>query len=156
MSSISPVEFPPDFEIVTTRIFDAPRETVFECFSDPQQLARWWGPKGFKNTFQEFNLNPRGRWRFVMHAPNGTDYPNENEFTVVEAPARIVFEHLDATTHRFRTTMTFVDRSGKTALTWRMRFASAEEFHRLKDFLVGANEENFDRLAAHLAQRVST
>lgn len=143
-----------DLEIVTTRIFAAPRETVFAAFGDPEQLALWWGPNGFTSTFQKFELKPGGRWQLLMHAPDGTAHPNENEFTVVEAPDRIVFEHLDPK-HRFRMTMTFVDQSGKTQLTWRMRFESATEFRQLRDFLVVANEQNFDRLAAHLARRVS-
>ena len=63
-----------DREIVSTRVLDAPRELVFRAFSDPDLLARWWGPEGFTNTFHEFDLRPDGAWRFVMHGPDGTDY----------------------------------------------------------------------------------
>ena len=80
MSSKSLMANPSDREIVSTRTFAAPRERVFEAFSDPTQLARWWGPKGFTNTIHEFDLRPGGMWRLVMHAPNGADYANESRF----------------------------------------------------------------------------
>ena len=55
-------------EIVTTRVVDAPRDRVFGAWANPDQLARWWGPEGFTNTFYEFDLRPGGAWRFVMRA----------------------------------------------------------------------------------------
>ncbi|MBV9773714.1 MAG: SRPBCC family protein [Gemmatimonadetes bacterium] len=139
-----------DREIVSTRVFDAPRERVFRAFSDPDVLARWWGPEGFTSTFHEFDLRPGGAWRFVMHAPDGTDYPNANDFVEVVAPERIVFRH-EQPVHGFRMTMTFADEGGATRLTWRMRFDSAEEFERVGSFVAGANEQNLDRLGAQLA-----
>ena len=63
-------------EIVTTRVIDAPRERVFKAWTDPEHLAQWWGPKGFTNTFQEFDMRPGGAWRFVMPGPDGVDYKN--------------------------------------------------------------------------------
>ena len=67
-----------DREIVTTRLLDWPRERVFRAWTDPAHLARWWGPKGFTNTFHEFDLRPGGLWRFVMHGANGADYQNKS------------------------------------------------------------------------------
>lgn len=58
-------------EIVATRILDAPREVVFRAFTDPDRLAHWWGPKGFTNTFHQFDPRPGGKWRFVMCGPAG-------------------------------------------------------------------------------------
>ena len=77
---------PADREIASTRVFDAPRERVFRAFSDPQVLARWWGPDGFTSTFQEFDFRPGGAWRFVMQGPDGADYRNESEFIEVVSP----------------------------------------------------------------------
>jgi uncharacterized protein YndB with AHSA1/START domain len=139
-----------DQEIVSARLISAPRELVFRAFSDPEHLAQWWGPKGFTNTFHEFELRPGGPWRFVMHAPDGAQYRNESDFVEVVRPERIVFDHLEPV-HQFRMTMTFEEEAGKTRLTWRMRFESAEEYARMKGFIPAANEENFDRLEAHLA-----
>src|SRR5262245_42702657 len=139
-----------DQEVVSTRLFDAPRDRVFGAFSDAEQLARWWGPKGFSNTFHEFDLRPGGLWHFVMHGPDGTGYPMVQEFVEVMGPERIVCQNLDPT-HRFRMTMAYVEEGGRTRLTWRMRFESAAEFARVRGAVAAANEENFDRLAAHLA-----
>ena len=141
---------PADREIVSTRVLDAPRERVFRAFSDPRVLARWWGPDGFTSTFQEFDFRPGGAWRFVMHGPDGTDYRNESGFIEVVSPERIVLEHLRPM-HRFLMTMTFAEEAGKTRLTWRMEFESVAELERVRAFIPGANEQNFDRLQAQLA-----
>jgi uncharacterized protein YndB with AHSA1/START domain len=146
-----PIESPPDREIVSTRVFAAPRELVWRAFADPAQLARWWGPKGFTNTIHEFDFRPGGWWRFVMHAPNGADYPNESEFTAVAKPERIDFVH-QRPVHRFQMTMLFADRRGQTELTWRMLFDTVADCEPIRRFITEANEQNFDRLAAHLSK----
>lgn len=137
-------------EIVTTRVLLFPRGQVFAAFLDPAQLAHWWGPNGFTNTIHEFDPRPGGVWRFVMHAPDGADYPNECAFVEVTEPERVVFDHVEPV-HQFRLTMTFADEDGGTRLTWRMVFADPAEYARVKDFVVPANEQNFDRLATWLA-----
>jgi uncharacterized protein YndB with AHSA1/START domain len=138
-----------DREIVNTRIIDAPRELVWRAFSEPEHLAQWWGPKGFRNTFHEFDLRPGGHWRFIMHGPDGTDYKNESVFVEVVQPGQIVFDHVSAPL--FRMTITLDDRAGKTAITWRMLFESPGVCDALKPICVPANEQNFDRLDAELA-----
>ena len=137
-------------EIVSSRRFDAERARVYGAFADPEQLARWWGPRGFRNTIHEFDLRSGGRWRFTMHGPDGKNYDNGKDFIEVVAPERIVFQHLGPM-HRFVMTMTFVEIGARTELTWRMRFESEREAEPVRKFIEGANEENFDRLAAHLA-----
>lgn len=137
--------------IVSTRVFAASREKMFGAFADPAQLAQWWGPNGFTNTFRQFDFRPGGRWRFTMHAPNGAESHNESDFTEIVKPERIVFVH-QLPVHRFEMTMTFADQAGKTALTWRMIFDSVSDCEPIKRFIVEANEQNFDRLAAHLTQ----
>ncbi len=143
---------PNDCEIVSTRVFSASPERLFEAFSDPLQLMRWWGPKGFTNTFEEFDLRPGGSWRFTMHAPNGTEYHNEKAFIEVVRPERIVFQHLGPV-HRYRMTLLFAPAGAGARLTWCMLFESAEEVAKLKSFIASANEENFDRLEALLTER---
>ena len=145
---------PADREIVSTRVFDAPRERVFRAFSDPRVLARWWGPDGFTSTFQEFDFRPGGAWRFVMHGPDGADYRNESAFIEVVSPERIVLEHLRPM-HRFLMTMTFAEEAGKTRLTWRLEFESVAERERVRAFIPAANEQNLDRLQAQLAVSIS-
>ncbi|MBX7106015.1 MAG: SRPBCC family protein [Gemmataceae bacterium] len=138
-----------DCEIVSSRLLAAPREAVFAAFADPEVLARWWGPIGFTNTLHEFEFRPGGPWKFTMHGPDGTDYYNESRFDEIAAPERLVLTHLRPM-HRFLMTMTFDAESGGTRITWRMRFDSAEEVARIREFVVPANEQNFDRLAAAL------
>jgi uncharacterized protein YndB with AHSA1/START domain len=146
----SPAEDPAGREVVTTRVFDAPRERVFRAWTEPDPLARWWGPKGFTNTFQEFDLRPGGFWRFVMRGPNGAEYPNESVFVEIVEPERLVFQHLRPV-HRFQVTADFEDLGGKTRLVWRMLFESADECEKVRRFVVEANEQNLDRLEAELA-----
>jgi uncharacterized protein YndB with AHSA1/START domain len=139
-------------EVVSTRTFAHRREALFDAFADPAQLARWWGPNGFTTTIHEFDLRPGGAWRFVMHGPNGSDYENTSEFVEIVRPERIVFDHLRPV-HQFRMTMTLEDVDGRTKVTWRMQFEADERNEKLRPFIVSGNEENFDRLAAHVASR---
>ena len=137
------------FEIINTRMIAAPVERVYQAFADPNRLASWWGPGGFTNTFTEFDLRPGGSWRFVMHGPDGRDYQNACAFVDVVPNERIVFLHLSPV-HRFRMAMTFAACGDRTELIWRMTFDSHENAG-FRDFITQANEQNFDRLEAHLA-----
>jgi uncharacterized protein YndB with AHSA1/START domain len=139
-----------DREIVSARSFAAPRERVFDAFSDPARLARWWGPEGFTSTFHEFDFRPGGRWRFLMRGPDGAEYPNESVFVEVARPERIVLRHLGE--HRYELEITLEDVGGRTRAGWRMRHETAAECAKVKPFVVAANEQNFDRLAAELAR----
>jgi len=136
-------------EIVTTRVFDAPRELVFEAWTDPAHLANWWGPAGFTNTFHEYDPRPGGRWRFVMHGPDGRNYDNEMLFVEIARPHRIVLDHVNAP--RFRLTATFDDLRGRTKLTFRQRFETPEICEQVKTYAAPANEEIMDKLASLLA-----
>jgi uncharacterized protein YndB with AHSA1/START domain len=142
----------PAGEIVSARIFDAPREAVYGAFADPKSLVRWWGPAGFSNTFHEFDFRTGGTWRFVMHAPDGSEFPLTKEFVEVVPPERIVLRQSGGM-HSFRMTMTFAESGAGTQLTWQMIFHSPDEGERVRSFIVAANEQNFDRLQAILAER---
>jgi uncharacterized protein YndB with AHSA1/START domain len=134
-------------EIANTRVFPYPPETVFAAFSDPEKLATWWGPEGFTSTFSEFDFRVGGEWVFVMHGPDGTDYPNHSRFTGVAPQQSIVFEHLSSG-HEFTMTMLYEDLGGRTRLTWQMILPTEKE--ELRGFITQANEQNFDRLEACL------
>ena len=135
--------------LITSRVIDAPREHVFAAFSDPDRLARWWGPKGFTNTFEEFDLRPGGRWRFVMHGPEGGHYPNESVFVDVVPGERLVLNHISSP--RFVMTISLEEFGGKTKLGWRQVFVTAEECDRVAKSAIEANEQNLDRLSALVA-----
>ena len=136
-------------EIITTRVFDAPRELVFKAFMEPEHLAHWWGPKGFTNTFHEFDPRPGGVWRFVMHGPDGKDYKNESVFVEIVKPERIVFDHVNWP--QFRMTIRFEDLGDKTRFSFHMVFKSPADCDKVKGFAIEGNEQNFDRLQAELA-----
>ncbi len=74
-----------------TRWFDAPRERVWQAWTDPKQLAAWWGPHGFTNPVVEADVRPGGRLRIVMRSPEGVDFPAVGEFVAIEPPSRLVF-----------------------------------------------------------------
>ena len=137
-----------DRDILSSRVFSAPRSKVFAAWSNPAHLASWWGPKGFTNSFQEFDFVPGGFWRFVMHGPDGTDYPNESQFVVIEPDQKIILHHVSQP--RFHITATFSDVGENTLLDFRMTFDSAETRTNVEKIVVPANEENFDRLEVEL------
>lgn len=139
----------PDREYACSRLINAPREKVFAAFSDPEQLAKWWGPSGFTNTITKFDFQVGGDWLLTMHGPDGTDYRNDSVFVEIVEPERIVYDHL-RTMHRFLMEMTYADVGGRTRITWRQRFESPEEWEKVKAFVPAANEQNFDRLEQHL------
>lgn len=140
--------------IVTTRPLAAPRERIWAAFSDPTVLARWWGPVGFRNTFHEFDFRAGGVWRFTMHGPDGVAYAMDHRFPEIVAPGRIVVRHLQPG-HDFTLTITLADHGDRTEIVWRMLFDDPAEAARVRPFVVLANEQNLDRLAAHLSPPVS-
>jgi uncharacterized protein YndB with AHSA1/START domain len=137
-------------EVLSSRVLDAPRARVFRAFSDPAELARWWGPDGFTNTIEAFDLRPDGDWRLTMHGPDGTDYPNVSRFVEVVPGSLVAYRHLRPM-HAFSMRMSYADEGGRTRLTWRMRFDSDAEAERVRALVTPANEQNLDRLAAHLS-----
>ena len=70
-------------EMVVSRLLNAPRELVFDVWTDPRHLGEWWGPVGFTTTTQHMDLRPGGEWIHVMHGPDGIDYPNHTVFIEV-------------------------------------------------------------------------
>ncbi|MFO0905221.1 MAG: SRPBCC domain-containing protein [Pirellulales bacterium] len=136
-----------------SRVLPFPVEQVFEAYRDPTQLSRWWGPAGFRNTFEVFEFMPDGRWIFVMHGPNGVDYANECRFRIIEPCARIVIEHV--VEPWFQLTATMSSEDGGTLLRWEQEFESPEMAERVRAICGPANEENFDRLTELLRSRNS-
>lgn len=116
-------------ELVVLRTLDAPRELVFEAWTKPEHLIRWYGPKGFTNTFIETDIRTGGVWKYIMHGPDGVDYPNEIRYTEVVKPSFLAYEHgsWDANDPaNFKVTITLEEAGEKTKLTMRMIFQSAE------------------------------
>jgi uncharacterized protein YndB with AHSA1/START domain len=120
--------------IVGSRVLDAPRDLVWAAFTDPKHLAKWWGPNGFSTTTSAHEFKPGGVWRFVMHGPDGRDYENRVTFDRIVKPERLEYHHGggdDVEPVQFRTIVTFEDLGGKTKVTLRGTFPSAEERARV-------------------------
>ncbi len=140
---------PSDGAVSTSRLLNAGPDQVFAAFEKPEVLAKWWGPDGFTNTFQHFDFTPGGKWEFVMHAPNGANYPNESVFREIVVGSRIEIEHV--VTPWFLLTVTLTQESGKTRLEWVQRFESPEFAERMRPLSSTANEQVLNRLEAVLA-----
>src|SRR4028118_602484 len=82
-----------DREIVISRVIDAPRELVFEAFTEVRHLSRGWGPEGFTTTTRSFEFRVDGEWDFVMHGPDGTDYQEWISWTEIAPSERIALLH---------------------------------------------------------------
>lgn len=112
-----------DREIVLTRVYTAPKELVFNAFSDQSALAEWFGPNGFTSTTHEFNFTVGGRWRFDFKGPDGTMYDNRVEYLEISPFDRLVFHHgadKDNDPNRFYVTITLQEQEDKkTVLTLR-------------------------------------
>ena len=143
----------PDSEIVSTRIFNYSRELLFKAWSHPEHLKNWWGPKGFTNTFNEFDFRVGGKWSFIMHGPDKGNYANECEFIKIEQPQLIAWKRYSKPLFQIMATFHVVD-SEHTQLVFKMLFETAEECTKLRPYVVDKNEENFDRLEVELAKMV--
>jgi uncharacterized protein YndB with AHSA1/START domain len=145
-----------DREIIITRVFDAPRELVFDAWTDAEHVTHWWGPRGFSTTTHEMDLRPGGVWRFLMHGPDGTDYDNKVTFVEVVKPERLVYNHgpdHEGGAPPFEVTVTFQEEGRKTRLTLRLLFGSAEERDRAVEFgAVEGGNQTLERLADYLTR----
>ena len=84
---------PDSREIAITRFYDAPVQLVWDAWTDPKQVAQWWGPRGFTLTTHSKDLRPGGSWVYTMHRPDGIDYPNGTRYIEVEPGRRLVYDH---------------------------------------------------------------
>jgi uncharacterized protein YndB with AHSA1/START domain len=134
---------------ITSRVLPYRPDTIFAAFENPETLSRWWGPNGFTNTFEIFEFRVGGRWHFVMHGPDGANYPNENAFIELNAPSRLVIQHLSQP--HFVLTVTLAEEAGGTKITWHQVFDDKSLGAKIRHIIEPANEQNLDRLAAALA-----
>ncbi|GAA1157395.1 SRPBCC family protein [Kribbella jejuensis] len=124
-----------DREIVVGRVIDASPELVFEAFTEVRHLSRWWGPAGFTTTTKAFEFAVGGVWEFVMHGPDGTDYPEWIRWTEIVPGERIACVHgeFDADPNAFESVLTFAPDGPGTRVEMRAVFPTKE----LRDEAVG-------------------
>ena len=137
-----------DRELRINRVLDAPIALIWEVWTQPEHIAKWWGPNGFTNTITKMEMYPGGEWDLVMHGPDGTNYPNKSIVREVILHKKIVYEHVSSP--KFVATIYFEEAGEKTSISWHMLFETVEEFIRtvktfkadegLKQNLVKLNE----------------
>ena len=148
-------------EIVLSRVFDAPRKMVWEAWTDPEQVAKWWGPKGFSTTIEEMDVRPGGVWRQVMHGPDGTDYPNESVFVDVVQYERLVYTltggREGGAPVKMEKITTFEEVSGGTRVTMRAVFDSVEaRDQNVRDYgSIEGGKQTLERLADYLTHSLA-
>jgi uncharacterized protein YndB with AHSA1/START domain len=147
------VTTPSDREIVMTRVFDAPRELVFEAHSSCEHLSHWWGPRKYEFASCELDFRPGGTWRIVQRGPDGEIPGFRGEYLEIVRPNRIVwtFEWEGMLGHVGPETMVFEDLEGKTKLTTTSVFNTPEERDgMLASGMVAGAVETYERLDQYL------
>jgi uncharacterized protein YndB with AHSA1/START domain len=143
-------------EIVISRVIDAPRELVFEAFTEVRHLSRWWGPDGFTTTTRSFEFREGGAWDFVMHAPDGTDYQEWITWTEIVPPERIALLHGESRDdpNAFESTLAFEPHGTATRIVMRtvfptelLRDQAVGEYHAIE-----GGEQTLSNLAAYVAE----
>lgn len=134
-----------------SREVSAPPAAVFAAISNPVRLARWWGPDGFTNTFDLFDFQPGGQWKFTMHGPDGKSYPNEAVFTQIEPGAKVRIRHTCAPYFELSIELQMI--GAGTLVTWVQQFDDPDVAESIRHIVEPANEQNLTRLEHELASR---
>jgi uncharacterized protein YndB with AHSA1/START domain len=147
-----------DREIITERVFQAPRERVFQAFIDPELIPRWWGRRQDTTTVDKMDVREGGDWRFVTEAPDGS-HAFRGTYRVIEAPEKLeqTFEWEGMPGHVVVETATFEDLGGRTRVRTRSLFHTTEErdgmlasgmeqgmnetYERLDELLAGGSDD---------------
>ena len=140
-------------EISFTRVYEAPVKAVWEAWTDPKKVAKWWGPRGFTITTHGKDLRPGGFWSYTMHGPDGTDYVNKTIYHEVEKYKKLVYDHGggDDRPPLFRVTVLFSENKGKTRMDMTMSFATPEVAKEMAFFIQKARGySTWDRLGEYL------
>src|ERR671937_1807382 len=145
-----------DREIVLSRDIDAPRELVFEAFTQVRHLSQWWGPDGFTTTTRAFEFRVGGEWDFVMHSPDGTDYQEWISFTEITPPERIALLHGESRgdPNAFESLLTCEPDGAATRIEMRtvfrtkeLRDQAVEKYHAIE-----GGQQTLSNLAAYVAE----
>ena len=142
-------------EIVSERVFNAPRDRVFAAYTDPELIPQWWGPRDMTTIVDEMDVRPGGAWRFVSHDCNGKEQGFRGRYREVTPPERLVqtFEWEGLPGHVLVDTVTFEDLGGRTKVTTTSLFHTSEE----RDGMLASGmerglRESHERLAELLAK----
>jgi uncharacterized protein YndB with AHSA1/START domain len=151
-----PAQATADREIVISQVIDAPRELVFEVFTQVRHLSRWWGPEGFTTTTRSFEFRVGGEWDFVMHGPDGTDYQEWITWREIAPPERIALLHGESRDdpNAFQSLLTFESAGEQTRIVMRtlfptrqLRDQAVEKYHAIE-----GGEQTLRNLAAYVME----
>ena len=146
-------------EILISRTIAAPRELVFEAFTQVRHLSQWWGPAGFTTTTRAFEFSVEGTWDFVMHGPDGTDYQEWITFSEIMVPERIALVHgeFEDDPDAFESELTFASVAEGTLIRMRtvfptkaLRDEAVERYHAIE-----GGEQTLGNLAAYVTEHLS-
>ncbi len=147
-----------DREVIISRVIEAPREVVFEAFTEVRHLSQWWGPEGFTTTTRSFEFRAGGEWDFVMHGPDGADYQEWITWREIVAPDRIALLHGESRDdpNAFESVLTFETTGTATRIEMRtlfptkeLRDEAVEKYHAIE-----GGEQTLAHLAAYVAELV--
>jgi len=159
-------------DFTMSRVFDAPRDLLWRCFTDPERMQHWWGPKGFTVIASKMDLRVGGTYHYGMKAPNGSTMWGLFTYREIVPRQRLVFinsfsdEKRGVTRHpgqekwplQMLSTFTFEDAPGgksKFTVRWQTHNASAEEqntFDTMHHSMTQGWGGTMDQLAAYLAE----
>jgi uncharacterized protein YndB with AHSA1/START domain len=147
--------------LIIERVFDAPRDLVWQAWTDPEQLKKWFFPHGYNATRVEMDLRPGGTSEIDMQGPDGTIYPNRGRYIDVDPPNRLSYTDDVAPDEAAWgenpppsnvQTITFEDLDGKTKVTVHIQLASVEDRDAMVDMgAVAGWGESFEKLDTLLA-----
>jgi uncharacterized protein YndB with AHSA1/START domain len=147
------VTTPSDTEIRMTRVFDAPRDLVFEAHTSAEHMKNWWGPRKYEILSAELDFRPGGKWRIVHRGSDGEEYGFHGEYREIVRPERITwtFEFEGMPGHVSVETLTLEEHDGKTTLTARSVYDSVESRDgMLESGMEAGAAETMERLEEYL------
>ncbi len=150
-----------DREVVITRVLDAPRELVWEAWTNPKHADKWWGPSGFVNITEKMDLRVGGEWKYMMVGPDGTRYPNHMVYKEVTPLCKLVSDHGDGERVWFESSVTFqasVSGSHQTTLvTIRQLFPSKESRDEVveKYGAIEGGKQHLAKLEAYIKENLT-
>ena len=118
------------YTLVTTKEVSTTPDKIWSAWTDPEKVAKWWGPAGFKSTVEELDVRDGGMFRVIMHGPDGTDYPNVYIFNKVTRPNQFIYTNQGSKQFGlapFQSVFDIEQIEGRTKLTLKIRFVSETE-----------------------------
>lgn len=145
--------------VVLERTFHAPRQKVFDAFTHPDEVVKWWGPNGWMTEVYSMEVKPGGKWHYCMRGPEGKESWGKVLYHEVKSPERLKYTDMfaDAEGNAVKgmpettVTVSFVDFEGNTRLMNRVEFASNADMENVLAMgMVQGVSESWDRLATYL------